>query len=125
MNNYIIYDLEATCWLGRPPKGLNEVIEIGAVRINAYGEVLSKFERFVRPTVNPLLSGFCKKLTSISQQQVNTAQSFEKVIRDFMEWGDLYSEDSYVCSWGNNDKKLLKDDCELHKNRNRLVRQLC
>ncbi len=115
MNNYIIYDLEATCWLGRPPKGLNEIIEIGAVRINAYGDVLGRFESFVRPTVNPMLSGFCKKLTSITQQQVNTAKTFDKVVVDFMDWGELYDNETYVCSWGNNDKKLLFDDCNLHK----------
>ena len=114
MHNYIIYDLEATCWLGRPPKGLNEIIEIGAVKINAYGDVLSRFESFVKPTVNPLLSGFCKKLTSITQDQVDRARTFDKVIIDFLEWGDIYDNDSFICSWGSNDRKLLFDDCQLH-----------
>ena len=57
--NYIIFDLEATCWLGRPPKGYNEIIEIGAVKINQYGEETGRFESFVKPTVNRKLSGFC------------------------------------------------------------------
>ncbi len=113
--NYIIYDLEATCWLGRPPKGYNEIIEIGAVRINEYGEVISRFENFVKPTINPILSGFCKKLTSITQAQVNTARSFPKVLQDFFDWADVYDEDYYICSWGQNDKKLFADDCRLHK----------
>jgi len=113
--NYIIYDLEATCWLGRPPKGYNEIIEIGAVRINEYGEVISRFENFVKPTVNPILSGFCKKLTSITQAQVNTARTFPKVLEEFKLWADMYDEDFYICSWGQNDKKLFADDCRLHK----------
>jgi len=112
--NYIIYDLEATCWLGRPPKGYNEIIEIGAVRINEYSEVIGRFENFVKPTVNPVLSGFCKKLTSITQSQVNTARTFSKVLTDFKEWADMYEEDFYICSWGQNDKKLFADDCRLH-----------
>ncbi len=112
--NYLIYDLEATCWLGRPPKGHNEIIEIGAVMINEYGEVISTFEKFIRPTVNPRLSGFCKRLTSITQEQVDTAETYPKVIQAFMEWGNIFEADFYVCSWGNNDKKLFKDDCDLH-----------
>jgi hypothetical protein len=31
--NFIIFDLEATCWMGRPPHGINEIIEIGAVKV--------------------------------------------------------------------------------------------
>jgi len=113
--NYIIFDLEATCWLGRPPKGYNEIIEIGAVRINEYGEEIGKFESFVRPTVNPKLSGFCKSLTSISQDQVNTAQTFPTVYQKFLEWSGAFEEDYYIISWGNNDIKLLESDVGLHK----------
>jgi len=112
--NYIIYDLEATCWLGRPPKGYNEIIEIGAVKINAYGDYMGSFESFVKPTVNPKLSGFCKKLTSITQQQVNSAQDFPRVLDRFQEWADMDIDDFYVCSWGSNDKKLFLDECRLH-----------
>lgn len=112
--NYIIYDLEATCWLGRPPKGYNEVIEIGAVKVNEYGETVGSFESFVKPTLNPLLSGFCKKLTSITQSQVDSAQNFPKVIEQFQNWAGMFEEDCYICSWGNNDRKLFWDECIIH-----------
>jgi 3'-5' exoribonuclease 1 len=113
--NYIVFDLEATCWMGYPPNGANEIIEIGALRFNAYGEDLGTFNRFIKPTVNPILSPFCKSLTNISQEDVNKAQTFPYVIRDFINWGDLYSEDTYLITWGENDKKFLLDDCRLHK----------
>jgi len=113
--NYIIFDLEATCWLGRPPKGYNEIIEIGAVKINQYGEETGRFERFVKPTVNVRLSGFCKKLTSISQEQVNSARPFPHVFQEFMEWAEAFETDYYLCSWGNNDIKIFLSDCGLHK----------
>lgn len=113
--NYIIYDLEAACWLGRPPKGINEIIEIGAVRINEYGEILSTYESFVKPTLSPRLSGFCKKLTSISQEQIDTARDFPRVIQEFKEWTGMYESDFYLCSWGSNDKKLFYDECMVHK----------
>jgi len=113
--NYIIFDLEATCWLGRPPKGVQEIIEIGAYKLDDYGEVIGEFKGFVRPTVNPRLSGFCKKLTSISQEDVNRAGHFKDVIEPFMDWIEVYDEPYVLCSWGAMDRTMLLNDCRLHK----------
>ena len=113
--NFIVYDLEATCWMGRPPQGVQEIIEIGAYKINEVGEVLGTFNRFVKPWVNPILSGFCQKLTHISQSDVDRAQKFPKVIDDFKDWIDVYDEDYLLCSWGKFDVQLLRNDCDLHK----------
>ncbi|WP_235298985.1 3'-5' exonuclease [Portibacter marinus] len=113
--DFIVFDLEATCWLGRPPQGITEIIEIGAVKYNGYGEQLGKFSKFIRPTVNPVLSPFCKKLTSISQENVDRSHTFERVIEEFMDWVDIYEDDYLLCSWGKFDKTLLRNDCILHK----------
>lgn len=113
--NFIIYDLEATCWRGRPPKGVQEIIEIGACKINRYGEILDSYSEFIRPSVNTILSSFCKQLTSISQRDVDNAQTFPKVIEDFKDWIDIYSEEYIFCSWGAYDKQFLLNDCRLHK----------
>ncbi len=112
---FIIYDLEATCWRGRPPKGYNEIIEIGAVKVNQYGEKLGRFERFIKPTVNPILSGFCKQLTSISQENVDQAQTFPRVLRDFKDWIFEEGDEYLLCSWGSFDKQFFINDCNLHK----------
>ena len=112
--NYIIFDLEATCWRGRPPKGITEIIEIGAVKINRYGEVSGVFSKFIKPVVNPLLSGFCKTLTSISQKDVDRAGKFTKVVDSFQDWGEMYEEEYTLCSWGRDDLKLICNDCTLH-----------
>ena len=112
--NYIIFDLEATCWRGSPPSKVQEIIEIGAVRLNPYGEVEGVFNRFVRPILNPNLSTFCRELTSIEQQDVNRASTFPTVIEDFQDWAEVFDEDYMLCSWGNFDKKMLIQDCILH-----------
>lgn len=101
--------------MGRPPNGVNEIIEIGALRFNAFGEELGRFNEFIKPTVNPLLSPFCRKLTKINQSDIDTARTYPYVIRDFLEWGEIEEEDTYLISWGENDKKFFKDDCYLHK----------
>ena len=112
--NYIIFDLEATCWRGRPPKGITEIIEIGAIKVDRYGDMNSSFSKFVKPVVNPLLSGFCKNLTSISQENVDAARNFQRVIDEFFEWAGIYDEEYVLLSWGIDDQKLLRNDCHLH-----------
>jgi len=112
--NYIVLDLEATCWLGKPPKGINEVIEIGAVKINEVGEVLGFFSKLIKPKVNPRLSGFCKKLTGIKQEQLNVADGYERVIDQFKEFVGVGEEEYVFFSWGDNDVTYLSTNCELH-----------
>ncbi len=112
--NYIIFDLEASCWLGRPPHGINEVIEIGAVKVNDYNEVESIFNKFIKPTVNPILSDFCTRLTSITQTDVDRSKTFPFIIQEFMDWIGI-DEDFVLISWGKYDKQQLIQDCELHK----------
>ena len=113
--NYIIYDLEATCWDGNPKELVKETIEIGAVLLNEYGEELGSFEKFVKPIINPFLSPFCKNLTTITQEDVNRAKKFPEVIEEFKEWADIYDEDYLLCSWGNFDRKQFIRDCKLHR----------
>ncbi len=113
--NYIIYDLEATCWENQPPGYVQETIEIGAYKINEYGEVRGKFNRFVRPLAHPILSPFCRNLTGIEQDDVNRARYFPDVIEEFWDWGRVFEEDYMLCSWGGFDKKMFASDCRLHR----------
>lgn len=115
MKNYIVYDLEATCWENTPPGYIQETIEIGAFRVNQFGELRGKFNRFVRPVVHPVLSPFCRQLTNITQEDVNRARNFPEVIEEFQDWARMEEEDYVLCSWGNFDKKLFIRECQLHR----------
>ena len=111
--NYIVFDLEATCWKDRSLRHQSEIIEIGAVKMNGEGEVLSEFSEFIRPKLHPELSDFCKELTTITQAEIDAAHYFPEVIAAFQDWIDL--ERNYLlCSWGFYDKKQLRSDCELN-----------
>lgn len=112
--NFIIYDLEATCWEGAPSFKTQETIEIGAVKVNPYGEVLGSFNRFIKPILHPYLSFFCQELTSIDQAQINRAEGFIEVIEDFQDWIEIFDEPYLLCSWGSFDKKMLVQDSLLH-----------
>ncbi|MFP3387866.1 exonuclease domain-containing protein [Brevibacillus sp. SIMBA_040] len=108
--NYIIFDLEATCW-ENDRKRQNEIIEIGAVKLDKKLKIVGEFQTFIKPLRNPVLSDFCKNLTSISQADVDNAPSFGNAIDDFKNW---IGNDYWLCSWGFYDKNQLKMDCELH-----------
>ena len=50
--NYIIFDLECTCWKERPSGMEMETIEIGAVKLDDFGEWIESFGVFIRPTIS-------------------------------------------------------------------------
>lgn len=110
--NYIVFDLEATCW-DQYDRSDNETIEIGALLIRE-GKVISEFERFVKPIKYPKLSDFCKQLTTIEQSEVDKAELFYSVIKDFQDWIRDGGYDYVLCSWGFYDRKQLESDCRLH-----------
>lgn len=113
--NFIILDLEATCWQGNAMGREQEIIEIGAWRINGYGEWMDHFQAFVKPKLFPRLSSYCKDLTGITQMQVNRAGSFEQVFQDFEDWLD-HDDSAYIlCTWGDKDLPLIIDDCHRHQ----------
>ena len=82
-------DLEATCdevgesEFPRPPAVVPEqmeTIEIGLVVIDLETlEVVDEFQRFVRPQINPVLTGFGKKLASIQQADVDVEGTYVPV----------------------------------------------
>lgn len=110
--NYIIFDLEATCWENDRSK-VNEIIEIGAVKLNENLEIIDTFSMFVKPTINPLLSEFCKILTSIHQEDVDKALIFSDAIKNFEKWILLSGNDALLLSWGYYDKnQILKESLE-------------
>ena len=112
---FIIYDIEATCWQGRPPGMVQETIEIGAVELDRYGNETGTFSRLIKPVIHPQLSTFCRDLTGIDQAEINRAQDFKRVIRQFQDWIGIHDEEYMLAGWGNFDKVQLERDCRLHR----------
>ena len=108
---YLIVDLEATCWRkGSTPERM-EIIEIGAVMLeSAIGPISGEFAEFVRPVRKPVLSRFCKELTSIRQNDVDAAGEFTSVFERFLNW--VGNQPFTWCSWGAYDLKQLRIECE-------------
>lgn len=109
MSPIIILDLEATCSENKDIE--NEIIEIGAVKI-IDGKIVDTFDAFVKPILNPVLTDFCKELTTIRQEDVDNAKGFKEVFADFMKW--IGTDDFEYMSWGFYDRKQFEHDCKLH-----------
>ena len=112
-------DLEATCdEVGesespRPPAVVPEqmeTIEIGLVVIDLETlEVVDEFQRFVRPQINPILTDFCKQLTSIQQTDVDNARTYVEVGRELGAFIARYPNAAWA-SWGDYDARQLERD---------------
>ena len=108
----IIFDLEATCWAGNLARR-QEVIELGAYKLNLFGEVLDKFHKYVCPILHPELSYYCRELTGLRQEWISSAERFDDVMSDFFNWiGER--RDFLLLSWGSRDKKLIMDNMKMH-----------
>ncbi|MBC8870825.1 MAG: exonuclease domain-containing protein [Planctomycetes bacterium] len=113
---YLVIDLEATCCDGCTfPQREMEIIEIGAVMADARSlQPVDEFGSFVRPVRNPTLTPFCTDLTSITQQQVDSADEFRVVLDRLVGWAVQYPNHLF-CSWGDYDRKQLTRDCSFHR----------
>ena len=114
--HYLVIDFEATCCdRGTVPREEMEIIEIGAVMVDAVGlQPIDEFQSFVRPVRHPMLTTFCNTLTSIRQQDVDAAPVFKDVVGAFRGWLDRHSGFAF-CSWGDYDFKQLRQDSEFHQ----------
>jgi len=114
-------DLEATCdeveesestrKLAVVPDQM-ETIEIGLVVIDLESfQVVEEFQRFVRPQINPVLTDFCKRLTSIQQADIDGAQTYQEVGEELRLFAARYPGAAWA-SWGDYDARQLERDAE-------------
>ena len=107
----IVVDVEATCCENDTfPRNEMEIIEIGAVCVDSSGKVVSKYQDFIRPVKNPILTDFCKLLTTIKQSDVDSRYTFLEAGQQFLGWVNSVTgnNDFVFYSWGDFDKNILR-----------------
>jgi len=79
LDQILVIDIEATCWAGKPPTGMeSEIIEIGVCPLDTTtGERLEKRSILVRP-VRSRVSEFCTRLTTLTPTQVSHGTTFRR-----------------------------------------------
>jgi len=90
---YLVMDIEATCEEGSNFVGMEqEIIEMSFVLLNAQTlNIDDTLQVYVRPTENPTLSLFCRKLTGINQAHVEQAPILLDALPQIDEWLQLHS----------------------------------
>ncbi|WP_151733285.1 3'-5' exonuclease ['Paenibacillus yunnanensis' Narsing Rao et al. 2020] len=111
---YIILDIEFN---GRKFASEHpmEVIEIGAVRLDASLQYKDEFTSLIRPIYFSTLNSFIKKKTGIPQEEIDVASRFPKVIREFQKWLSQSEEEVLFLTWGGEDFKRIIQDLRMHK----------
>jgi len=111
---YLVIDVEATCDQDhRIPREQTEIIEVGAVLCDATSlQPRAEFQTFVKPVRHPKLTVFCTELTSIRQQDVDSAKGFAEAMGQFARF--LTAQNAIgrftFCSWGDYDRQQFSRD---------------
>lgn len=108
--NYIIFDLEWNNAYSYVKKGfMNEIIEIGAVKLNEKLEIVDTFKQLVLPKITKKLSGRCKSITNITNEELKeNGIPFADAIRDFARWSR--GDGNIFMSWSNSDLYVLTNN---------------
>lgn len=114
--NYIIFDLEwNNAYNYRTKKGINEIIEIGAVKLNSKLEIIDSFKQLIKPRLSKKLGSRFKNLTHITLEEVKMSGiDFDDAFSEFASW--CGSGDNIFLSWSMSDLYTLVGNYKLFKN---------
>ena len=80
--NYIILDLEWNNAYSYAKKGfMNEIIEIGAIKLNDRFDVVDTFKQLIKPKITKKLSSRCKNITNITNEQLNEKRRLSSFLK--------------------------------------------
>lgn len=117
--NYIVLDMEWNQSYPRtdpntkkkvPPK--NEIIEIGAVKLDEDLRCVDTYKGLVRPVFIKKLNSHVKKLTGITSEMLRSGDYFPEVIDDFRYW---CGEDRVILTWGYDDIPMLENCLKMYR----------
>lgn len=107
--NYIVLDLEwNNVYIRGKEKSLNEIIEIGAVKLDSSFRLVDTYKSFIKTSVGKRLHGRVKELTHISNADIVNARQFTNVMHEFRKWSG--GHETVVMTWGMTDIHVLMDN---------------
>lgn len=88
----------------------DEVIEIGAVKLDGDYRQIGEFQSYVKPEYGEIRQHITR-LTGITAEMVEGSENFPGVFRRFLEW--IGTEDTTIYSWSMSDIKQLRQECRM------------
>jgi DNA polymerase III epsilon subunit-like protein len=79
---------------------VNEIIEIGAVKLDVYMKPLRQLKVYIKPSVIPVINPKILEITKIDKSDLENGVTFKEAInklRDMVDDGDI------ICSWAKDD----------------------
>lgn len=110
LHQILVIDIEATCWESKPPSGQeSEIIEIGICVLDVrLGKRVHKRSILVRPE-RSTVSSFCTKLTTLTQEEVDTGITFAEACRILKK--EYMSKKRVWASYGDYDRRKFERQC--------------
>jgi len=111
--NKIFIDLEMT-YLSKKqrklnPAYVNEIIEIGAVKLDEENTIVDAYKKYVCPEISTEITEYITRLTGITTEMVTGQPYIKDVIADFADWcGDDYM----VYAWSDHDLVQVQKELE-------------
>lgn len=104
--NYIIMDLEWNNAYCKKKKGfINEIIEIGAVKLDEDLRVIDTFSMFIKAQLGKKLHSRVKELTNITNDDISSGTPFSQTMALFRKWSA--GSDNVILTWGDTDIRVL------------------
>ena len=107
--NYILMDLEWNdAYCKRLNGFVNEIVEIGAVKLDENFNEIDRFSQIVRSAITKRLSSRFKELTGITNEQMQEGIPFGEALQRYKKWA---GEDTVTLTWSNSDLHTLYHNC--------------
>lgn len=107
---YVVVDLEWNGSYSKKAHGyFNEIIEIGAVKLNEAMQVVDTFRAAIRPVVSKKLSTIVTDLTNITAEELEDGTTFARMVRRFGAW--VGEEPWTLLTWSTTDLLVLMENC--------------
>ena len=95
----------------RQRRGLrNEIIEVGAVKLDYHGNVMGEFSQFVQTEFTEGVAFPVRELTGISAVDTAMADPLYMVIKRLSDWIGRYS--AQIVCWSGTDRRQLMTECQ-------------
>ncbi len=106
---YIVMDLEWNNTYAKKANGyINEIIEIGAVKLDSDLESVDTFSCIIRSQIGKKLRGSVKRLTHLTNDDISAGVPFTKAFSMFRKW--IGSDESVIFTWGDGDIRVLLEN---------------
>ena len=107
---YIVMDLEWNGAYSKKAHGyFNEIIEIGAVKLDDSLEITGRFHAVIKPVVSKKLSEIITNLTSITDEELEEGTTFSRAVSQLRRW--IGSGKTVLLTWSTTDLLVLMENC--------------